>query len=108
MDEGGFKYLKKEGVWYKNAHYGHANTEIVVGHTTQATGAEPSQHGMISNVWLDRETGVLTCNIEDASYHILSADTDIDEEAELDSSQNWHPQMAARQLILWSRPLAMN
>ncbi|MCF6264377.1 MAG: alkaline phosphatase family protein [Xanthomonadales bacterium] len=34
MGEGGFRYLKQQGVWYVNAHYGHANTETVVGHTS--------------------------------------------------------------------------
>jgi len=87
MGEGGFKYLQKQGVWYNNAHYGHANTETVVGHTTLATGADPAVHGMISNVWLDRETGKLVYNIEDPRYHILSAGADIDEDTEIDATQ---------------------
>jgi hypothetical protein len=87
MGEGGFRYLKSDGVWYKNAHYGHANTETVVGHTTLATGADPSEHGMISNVWFDRETGKLNYNIEDPRYHILSENADIDESTEIDTSQ---------------------
>ena len=87
MGEGGFRYLLKEGIWYNNAHYGHANTETVVGHTTLATGADPAVHGMISNVWLDREKGVLVYNIEDSSYPILSAGADIDKETEIDATQ---------------------
>ncbi len=87
MGEGGFKYLLKDGIWYNNAHYGHANTETVVGHTTLATGADPAVHGMISNVWLDRETGKLAYNIEDSRYHILSEGADVDEDTELDASQ---------------------
>jgi hypothetical protein len=35
----GFNYLLNEGVVYRNAHYLHANTETIVGHTTLATGA---------------------------------------------------------------------
>ena len=87
MGEGGFRYLLKDGIWYNNAHYGHANTETVVGHTTLATGADPAVHGMISNVWFDRETGKLNYNIEDPRYHILSEGSDVDKETELDSSQ---------------------
>ncbi|RLE28905.1 MAG: alkaline phosphatase family protein, partial [Acidobacteria bacterium] len=39
MGQGGFRYLLEQGVVFKNAHHGHANTETVVGHTTLATGA---------------------------------------------------------------------
>lgn len=53
--KGGFRYLLKEGVWYTNAQYRHANTEAIVGHTSLATGTVPATHGMIGNVWLDRE-----------------------------------------------------
>ncbi len=87
MGEGGFRYLKKQGVWYSNAHYGHANTETVVGHTSLATGADPAQHGMVSNVWFDRQTGKLAYNIEDQRYPILSKNADVDESTEVDSSQ---------------------
>ncbi|MCK5775639.1 MAG: alkaline phosphatase family protein, partial [Bacteroidales bacterium] len=87
MGEGGFKYLKKEGIWFHNAHYGHANTETVVGHTTLATGADPAVHGMISNVWLDRETGKLSYNIEDARYPIISKNADVNDETEIDATQ---------------------
>jgi len=87
MGEGGFRYLLEQGVVFKDAHHGHANTETVVGHTTLATGADPAEHGMVSNVWSDRETGKWTYNIEDDRYHILSIGADVDEATEIDSSQ---------------------
>ncbi len=87
MGQDGFRYLKQQGLWYSNAHYGHANTETVVGHTSLATGADPAQHGMVSNVWFDRQTNKLAYNIEDADYHILSADADVDKNTEVDASQ---------------------
>ena len=87
MGSGGFRYLKEKGIWYNNAHYGHSNTETVVGHTSLATGADPSVHGMVSNVWFDRKTEKLVYNIEDPNYHILSSDADIDKSTEIDSSQ---------------------
>ena len=55
--EGGFRYLYEKGVVYEAAFHRHANTETIVGHTTLSTGADPSTHGMVGNVWLDRETG---------------------------------------------------
>ncbi|RLA20100.1 MAG: alkaline phosphatase family protein, partial [Gammaproteobacteria bacterium] len=87
MGGGGFRYLKENGIWYKNANYNHSNTETVVGHTTLATGADPSVHGMVSNVWYDRDKGRLVYNIEDKNYHILSKNADIDDSTEVDSSQ---------------------
>jgi predicted AlkP superfamily pyrophosphatase or phosphodiesterase len=69
--EGGFRLLKQNGTIFANAHYQHANTETIVGHSTLATGAHPSVHGMTGNVWFDAETGELSYNIEDANAPIL-------------------------------------
>jgi predicted AlkP superfamily pyrophosphatase or phosphodiesterase len=69
--EDGFQYLLKNGTVYTNAHYQHANTETIVGHTILATGAFPSDHGMIGNVWFDREAGELSYNIEDPKHPLL-------------------------------------
>ena len=69
--QGGFRYLLEKGTVYTNAHYQHANTETIVGHTTLATGAFPSEHGMIGNVWFDRETGELAYNIEDPDHPLI-------------------------------------
>ena len=85
--DGGFRYLMDEGVNYTNAHYQHANTETVVGHASLATGAFPAAHGMVANVWFDRETGQLAYNIEDPECHLLSADADVDSSTEIDPTQ---------------------
>jgi predicted AlkP superfamily pyrophosphatase or phosphodiesterase len=87
LGEGGFRYLFDNGTVYDNAHHRHANTETIVGHSTLATGADPSAHGMIGNVWLDRETGELSYNIEDARYRILTVGADVDESTEIDPTQ---------------------
>ena len=87
MGEGGFRYLLKNGVVFANAHHAHANTETIVGHATLATGAHPAIHGMIGNTWLDRTTGQLTYNIEDARYPLLSAGADVDKSTEIDPTQ---------------------
>jgi predicted AlkP superfamily pyrophosphatase or phosphodiesterase len=87
LGEGGFRYLMEQGVNYTNAHYQHATTETIVGHASLATGAVPAAHGMVGNVWFDRAEGRLMYNIEDADYHLLSADSDIDRDTEIDPTQ---------------------
>jgi len=87
LGEGGFRYLLDNGVVFNNAHHAHANTETIVGHVTLATGAHPSEHGMIGNIWFDRETGKTTYNIEDPDYHLLSEGADIDADTEIDPTQ---------------------
>ena len=73
LGDGGFRYLMDEGVNYTNAHYQHANTETIVGHVSLATGSVPAAHGMVGNVWFDRELGRLVYNIEDADHQLLTA-----------------------------------
>jgi len=87
LGEGGFRYLMQNGTWYANAHHPHANTETIVGHVTLATGAYPAAHGMVANVWFDREAGTTTYNIEDARYELLTAGADVDESTEIDPTQ---------------------
>jgi hypothetical protein len=73
LGPGGFRLLYERGAVHATAHHRHANTETIVGHTTLATGADPSVHGMVGNIWLDRETGLLAYNIEDDRYPLLTA-----------------------------------
>jgi hypothetical protein len=87
MGEGGFRYLYNKGIVYEDAHHAHSNTETIVGHTTLATGAYPSRHGLIGNVWFDRTTGHMTYNIEDARYPLLTAGADVDKATEVDPTQ---------------------
>lgn len=87
LGAGGFLYLWENGVVYRNAHHAHANTETIVGHTTLATGAHPSIHGMVGNLWFDRESGFTTYNVEDPDFHLLTKDADVDADAEIDPTQ---------------------
>lgn len=87
LGDGGFRYLWESGIVYSNAHHAHANTETVVGHATLATGAHPSIHGMIGNLWFDRETGYTTYNVEDPNYRLLTEGADVDADAEIDPTQ---------------------
>lgn len=84
---GGIRYLWDNGVVYRNAHHAHANTETIVGHVTLATGAHPSTHGMVGNLWFDRETGYIKYNVEDPNYFLLTEDADVDRETEIDPTQ---------------------
>jgi predicted AlkP superfamily pyrophosphatase or phosphodiesterase len=87
LGEGGFRFLLDRGVVYHNAHHAHANTETIVGHTTLATGTHPSVHGMVGNLWFDRETGQTTYNIEDPRYRLLTQGAGVDDSAEIDPTQ---------------------
>ena len=87
LGDGGFRYLMEHGIDYTNAHYQHANTETIVGHASLATGSVPAAHGMVGNVWFDREKGRLTYNIEDERYPLLTAGADVDQKTEIDPTQ---------------------
>jgi len=91
LGDGGFRYLWEQGLVYTNAHHAHANTETIVGHTTLATGTHPALHGMVANVWVDRETGITTYAIEDSDYRLISSGAGVDTSTEID-----HTQRAAR------------
>jgi predicted AlkP superfamily pyrophosphatase or phosphodiesterase len=83
----GFRSLLERGTVFTNAHHEHANTETIVGHTTLATGAHPSGHGMTGNVWYDREAGELAYNIEDPESPILPTRDNAREGAQVDPAQ---------------------
>jgi predicted AlkP superfamily pyrophosphatase or phosphodiesterase len=87
LGKGGFRYLWETGIVYRDAHHAHANTETIVGHTTLATGTHPSIHGMIGNLWFDRESGQTTYNVEDPDYRLLTRGADIDADTEIDPTQ---------------------
>jgi predicted AlkP superfamily pyrophosphatase or phosphodiesterase len=87
LGEGGFRYLWESGVVYRDAHHAHANTETIVGHATLATGAHPATHGMIGNLWFDRETGFTTYNVEDPGFRLLTEGASVDASTEIDPTQ---------------------
>jgi len=85
--EDGFRSLLARGVVYANTHYRHANTETIVGHTTLATGSYPRDHGMVANLWLDRETGEPKYNIEDADHLLLPSRKNAAKGGQVDPTQ---------------------
>jgi predicted AlkP superfamily pyrophosphatase or phosphodiesterase len=84
--EGGFAYLLANGAWFANAHHRHANTETIVGHTTLATGADPGVHGMVANIWFDRDSGMQFYNVQDPDFPLVGA-AGIDQSTEIDPTQ---------------------
>ncbi|WP_255572981.1 alkaline phosphatase family protein [Hanstruepera marina] len=87
LPDGGFKYFYNEGIVYENAHHRHANTETVVGHATLATGADPSEHGMIGNLWYDKEHKRSVYNVEDYRYPLIGSGKGVDKTTEIDPTQ---------------------
>ena len=87
LGKDGFRYLMEQGIHYSNAHYQHANTETIVGHVSLATGTVPAAHGMVGNVWFDREQGRLVYNIEDARFRLLTEGGSVDSKTEIDPTQ---------------------
>ncbi|MCZ6838856.1 MAG: alkaline phosphatase family protein [Alphaproteobacteria bacterium] len=61
---GGLRDQRDHGAVYTDAQSRHANTQTLVGHTTLVTGAVATDHGMIGNIWFDRESGALSDDIE--------------------------------------------
>lgn len=49
--DGGFKRMMKQGAWFTNARFDFGTTLTSPGHATIATGANPSEHGIVANYW---------------------------------------------------------
>lgn len=67
--EGGFRRFLDEGVVYWNATLDYACTETGPGHATVATGRYPSRHGIIGNLFHDREAHRTVYCVADADAH---------------------------------------
>jgi hypothetical protein len=52
LPEGGLRRLHDQGLVYLNARFDHAVTTAGPGHATVATGAHPSDHGIVADSWL--------------------------------------------------------
>jgi predicted AlkP superfamily pyrophosphatase or phosphodiesterase len=67
----GFRYLLKDGVYFTDARYKHANTATGPGHATLVTGAGPSDHGIVGNRWFDRRLDREVYTVEDSGHQVL-------------------------------------
>lgn len=68
---GGFKRLVEQGLRFRELRYEVAPTLTSAGHATLATGAWASVHGVVSNEWIEWETGKPRLSTEDKAHHVL-------------------------------------
>lgn len=69
--KGGFKRLVEQGLRFREMRFESAPTVTSAGHATIATGAWASLHGVVSNEWIDWETGKPRLSTEDPAYQVL-------------------------------------
>ncbi len=70
---GGFRRILDEGAVFWRATVDYASTETGPGHATLATGRWPVHHGIVGNVYFDRETRAITYCVGDAATHPLTS-----------------------------------
>ena len=68
----GLHRLVTDGAWFREAYYPFFNTLTCPGHASIATGAVPSQHGLVLNIWWDRDLRKLVTCTEDPRATIIS------------------------------------
>lgn len=68
---GGLKRLLTEGYVFHESRYEAAPTITSTGHATIVTGAYAEVHGIVSNEWIDGETGKPHLSTEDAAYRVV-------------------------------------
>lgn len=67
----GIKRLLKNGASWTEANYDHAPTNTAPGHASLTTGTWPSENGIVSNTWFERETGRRVSSVTDDSTMLL-------------------------------------
>ena len=65
---GGFARFFQGGVVYDSARFEHAFTLTAPGHATIFTGAHPSQHGIVANLWYSRAERLRVESVQDTGY----------------------------------------
>ncbi len=61
----GLKRLVTDGAWFRRAAYPYLTTVTCAGHATVSTGAFPHAHGIMQNVWWDRDSRApVTCTAD--------------------------------------------
>ncbi|WP_338848875.1 alkaline phosphatase family protein [Massilia sp. W12] len=73
--QGGFKTLLQNGASFSDAHQAHGITFTAVGHAAILSGAYPSQHGVISNGWIDNKSKKPMYCTQDTRYQYLGEET---------------------------------
>ncbi len=65
FDSDGFNLLSQKGISYTNAHYSSNQTSAPSSLATLMTGATPSTHGIVGEIWWDRLLGKQISLVED-------------------------------------------
>lgn len=74
---GGFRRLLDHGAHCSDTHYGHITTYTACGHSTLLTGADPAQHGIVANDWLDSRSGQRMYCVADPNHRLLDEPTPV-------------------------------
>jgi predicted AlkP superfamily pyrophosphatase or phosphodiesterase len=67
----GLRRLVDEGAWFTHAAYPYLTTVTCAGHATISTGAYPHTHGIIANVWFDRDRKTVVPCTDDSGAHAV-------------------------------------
>ena len=73
FDKNGFKKLANSGSYCKNANYNYSLTQSSPGYVTIVTGAEPSEHGIVSDYWYNPLTNDRENCIHDSQYKTIGS-----------------------------------
>lgn len=76
LSEDGFKKLINRGSYCENTSYDYLFSDIGVGNATIATGANPSQHGIIASSWYNNLHDGIIMNVDDQSVNTIGGDYD--------------------------------
>lgn len=68
---GGFNLFLERGAVFTDCHYDYASTRTAPGHSTLLTGSYVNGHGILSNVWWDREKQRTVLAVYDDAAHTL-------------------------------------
>ncbi len=74
MGENGFKRIMNQGAYCTNAYYEYMLTEAHPAYATIYTGANPCNHGIVSQQWYDRLSRKTVNAISDTKYETTGSD----------------------------------
>ena len=76
LSEDGFRRFLDRGLWFSEAHYGHAHTVTAAGHAVLMTGAYPQRTGIIGNDWIDPTSRQRVYNTQDSGCQYIGHATE--------------------------------
>ncbi len=72
---GGFRRLKADGLWFRDAWYSAGPGKTCPGHASLATGSSPARHGIVANDWYDTESDSIVYCVSDPGHSLLGEST---------------------------------